>query len=168
MTWPRAAAVGIGGAIAVIFQFEQEFIESLRCIPMAVRFRLDRCGVKLKLVHWNALTLPERRSLLEWPCGTAAEVAAYGDRLKDLVEARTGDRPKDLPIDEPFPWQIEAVPPAIRDRAAALAVTLTDDQWRSLDDLQRFALIKLSRPSHENANFGPALREFGLTAEPIA
>lgn len=148
----------------MFFQFEQEFIESLRCIPMAVRFRLDRCGVKLKLVHWSALTLPERRSLVEWPCDTAAAVAAYGDRLKDLVEQRTGDRPKDLSIPQPFPWQDETVPPTIRDRAAAIGVALTDDQWRSLDDLQRFALIKLSRPSHENANFGPALREFGLMA----
>lgn len=152
----------------MFFQFERDFIESLRCIPMAVRFRLDRCGVKLKLVHWSALTLPERRSLVEWPCETAAEVVAYGDRLKELVEARTGDRPKDLALDEPFPWQVDVVPSTIRDRAAALGISVSDDQWRSLNDLQRFALIKLSRPSHENANFGPALREFGLMGELIS
>jgi hypothetical protein len=31
-----------------------------------------------------------------------------------------------------------------------------------LSPAQRFALIKLSRPSHENHNFLPALKEFEL------
>jgi len=37
-------------------------------------------------------------------------------------------------------------------------------QWKNLNSLQRFALIKLTRGGHENENFIPALREFGLTA----
>ncbi|MEN9210118.1 MAG: nitrate reductase associated protein [Thermostichus sp. DG02_2_bins_29] len=36
------------------------------------------------------------------------------------------------------------------------------DFWKNLEDLQRFALIKLSRSNHENKNFLPALQEFGL------
>ena len=149
----------------VFFQFEQNFVESLRCIPMAVRHRLDCCGVKLKLHHWNALALDDRRALLEWPCGTTAEMAAYGDRLKDLAEARTGDRPKDLPIDDAPPWRSGAVPDAVRDRAAAEHLIITDQRWQALSELQRFALVKLSRPSHENANFCPAIIEFGLARE---
>ncbi|NEQ62650.1 MAG: nitrate reductase associated protein, partial [Moorea sp. SIO4A1] len=31
-----------------------------------------------------------------------------------------------------------------------------------LTPIQRFALIKLTRPSHENKNFLPALKEFQL------
>jgi hypothetical protein len=38
----------------------------------------------------------------------------------------------------------------------------TDDQWRALTTLERYALVKLTRDRHENANFGPALREFGV------
>jgi hypothetical protein len=36
------------------------------------------------------------------------------------------------------------------------------EQWAALSPLQRFALIKLSRSSHENSNFLPALKEFQL------
>ncbi|MDR9402251.1 MAG: nitrate reductase associated protein, partial [Halothece sp. Uz-M2-17] len=36
------------------------------------------------------------------------------------------------------------------------------EQWQKLTPLQRFALIKLSRPSHENKNFYPALKEFAI------
>jgi hypothetical protein len=39
---------------------------------------------------------------------------------------------------------------------------VTLQQWASLTPLQRFALIKLSRSSHEDKNFLPALKEFHL------
>jgi len=35
--------------IADFFQFEADFVDSLRCIPMQVRFKLATCGIKLKL-----------------------------------------------------------------------------------------------------------------------
>ncbi len=35
-------------------------------------------------------------------------------------------------------------------------------QWISLDLLQRFALVKLSRSGHEGENFPRALVEFGI------
>ncbi|MGB0562374.1 MAG: nitrate reductase associated protein, partial [Spirulinaceae cyanobacterium] len=40
------------------------------------------------------------------------------------------------------------------------SISLT--QWQALRPDQRFALIKLSRPGHENRNFLPAMQEFGL------
>jgi hypothetical protein len=36
-------------------------------------------------------------------------------------------------------------------------------QWKDLNVLQRFALLKLTRPGHENKNFPKAMKEFGLT-----
>jgi len=39
---------------------------------------------------------------------------------------------------------------------------LHPEQWRELSILQRFALIKLCRPGHENKNFPIAMKEFGL------
>jgi hypothetical protein len=36
-----------------IFEFELDFVRTLRCVPMIVRFKLDTCGVKLSLTHWN-------------------------------------------------------------------------------------------------------------------
>ena len=43
------------------FDFEADFTSDLRCIPMAVRRKLDLAGVKLKLSHWGALAGPERQ-----------------------------------------------------------------------------------------------------------
>ncbi len=43
-----------------------------------------------------------------------------------------------------------------------MGIQLTPDFWRSLQDIQRFALLKLRRSHHENKNFLLALREFGL------
>jgi hypothetical protein len=34
--------------------------------------------------------------------------------------------------------------------------------WQHLNELQRFALVKLSHPGHEHRNLPAALREFGL------
>ncbi len=46
-----------------------------------------------------------------------------------------------------------------------LGLTLPPNAWGSLDELQRFALVKLSHPGHEHRNLPRALAEFGL-AEP--
>jgi hypothetical protein len=38
----------------------------------------------------------------------------------------------------------------------------SSEQWLGLSALQRFVLLKLSRPGSDNRNLIPALREFGL------
>jgi hypothetical protein len=54
------------------------------------------------------------------------------------------------------------VPVALQEKAQEIGVNLTLEQWAALTPLQRFALIKLSRPSHENKNFPRAIAEFHL------
>lgn len=49
-----------------LFDFEADFSGDLRCLPMAVRRKLDLAGVKLKLVQWQGLRSPERRILVQW------------------------------------------------------------------------------------------------------
>ncbi|TAF58965.1 MAG: nitrate reductase associated protein, partial [Oscillatoriales cyanobacterium] len=56
------------------------------------------------------------------------------------------------------------IPESVTAKAQELGLTVTDAQWSGLQPLQRFALIKLSRSSHENKNFLPAVREFHLVA----
>ncbi len=145
-----------------LFAFEADFAASLRCIPMVVRYRLDRCGVKLKLQHWLALTPGDRQALVE---GGDDAPPAYRDRLHTLVAATGLPLPADLPVPEVFPWEAEVLPAEIAVKAQGLGVCLRGEGWPQLTPLQRFALWKLSRPSHENANFVPALREFGLLGE---
>jgi hypothetical protein len=146
-----------------LFQFEQDFVDSLRCIPMLVRLKLDTCGVKLKLVHWNQFNTDERRSLLEIPCSTSDEIENYRQFLQNLIIQKTGQPATELAIASNPPWlDPEIIPDSVQSKAAETGLTLTQSQWRSLSPIQRFALIKLSRASHENHNFAPALQEFGL------
>jgi len=39
------------------FNFEDDFIKDLRCIPLCVRRKLDLIGIKLKLTHWQDFNL---------------------------------------------------------------------------------------------------------------
>ena len=145
------------------FQFEADFVDSLRCIPMQVRLKLDTCGVKLKLPHWHHFSQEERQILVDKPCWTEEEIKSYREFLHDLVRERTGTPAADLPVDANPAWMEEtAIPAEVEEKAKECGVTLMPVQWASLTPLQRFALIKLSRSGHENNNFLPALKEFKL------
>ena len=145
------------------FQFEADFVDSLNCIPMQVRYKLDTCGVKLKLAHWNQFPQEIRFQLCDRPCDSFTEVKDYHDWLHQQVIEYTGSEAKDLPIEENPSWLDDTiVPEMVQEKAQAFNLTITVEQWANLTPLQRFALIKLSRSSHENANFIPAMKEFNL------
>ncbi|BAY40969.1 hypothetical protein NIES2111_53590 [Nostoc sp. NIES-2111] len=145
------------------FQFEADFVDSLRCIPMQVRYKLDTCGIKLKLSDWNHMTQAEREALVELPCSTETEIQAYQDYLQQLIIKHTGTPPTTLPIEPEPAWlNSSTIPNSIQDKAQEIGVNITLSQWVSLTPLQRFALIKLSRSGHENKNFPKAIAEFHL------
>ncbi|BDI16363.1 hypothetical protein ANSO36C_21650 [Nostoc cf. commune SO-36] len=145
------------------FEFEADFVDSLRCIPMQVRCKLDTCGIKLKLSDWNQMTTTERQALVELPCTTETEIKFYQEHIQQLIIQRTGTPATKLPIEAHPAWLDSATVPAnIQEKAQELGVTLTQQNWASLTPLQRFALIKLSHPGHENKNFKRAIAEFHL------
>jgi hypothetical protein len=149
--------------MATFFEFEADFVDSLRCIPMQIRLKLDTCGIKLKLPQWNQFGQDDRMLLVELPCDLPAEVQTYRATLQKLVWERTGLEASELPID-PAPAWMDAtlVPTCVREKATEVGTTIETEQWANLTPLQRFALIKLSLSGHENRNFLPALKEFGL------
>jgi hypothetical protein len=151
------------------FQFEADFVGTLRCIPMLVRMKLDNCGVKLKLVHWNQFTQAERETLVDLPCTSSEECQTYRAWLQSLIIAKTGEPAKELAID-PNPLWLNGtnIPDIVITKAQDHNLSLSVEQWSNLNPAQRFALIKLSRPSHENNNFIPALQEFGILSNPEA
>ena len=155
---------GVGGDRRGIFGFEMDFAGTLRCIPMIVRFKLDQCGVKLSLRQWCRFTRDERAFLVDTPCYSADAARAYRDELVRLIEARGGEKAVEVPIDPNPPWsQGSRVPGRLVAWAEGLGVLApTAEQWERLTPLQRFALFKLTRPAHDNDNFLPAMREFGL------
>ncbi|MEL7039316.1 MAG: nitrate reductase associated protein [Cyanobacteria bacterium J06592_8] len=145
------------------FKFEDDFVTSLRCIPMIVRYKLDTCGVKLKLAHWNQFPQSDRQILVEQPTTTPEEINHYRKLLQQFVENYSDIPLKDLPIEENPAWlDRQNIPETVRQKAEEMGIKITLEQWQNLTPLQRFALIKLSRPSHENQNFLPAVQEFNL------
>ncbi|MFS8859731.1 nitrate reductase associated protein [Synechococcus sp. H60.1] len=145
----------------MIFQFEQDFADSLRCIPMVVRLKLDQCGIKLKLHQWLRFSRQQRQSLIDRPTDTAADRAAYREYLIHLIENICQEQASELPVDPKPAWEdATAIPASVLEQAAARGVVLTLELWQKLTPLQRFALIKLSCSKHENRNFVPAFQEF--------
>lgn len=146
---------------ATYFRFEEDFVEDgIRCIPMVVRFKLDRCGIKLKLAEWSRMNELEHQHLAEQPCESDEEILVYRSWLQRTVYKKTGARATNLPEDTSPAWTANIVPTIVTDKLRELRLTLTDIQWANLTQLQRFALVKLSRPGHENRNFPVALNEF--------
>jgi hypothetical protein len=152
--------------MSYFFQFEQDFVDGLRCIPMSVRLKLDTCGIKLKLEQWNRFSRADRQELLDRPCVAVGEVLDYHQFLQDLIQQRTGQPAQPLAVDPNPDWlNADQIPVTVQHKAAAVDFWLSPEQWAKLAPIQRFALIKLSRSSHENSNFLPALQEFGLIAD---
>ena len=146
------------------FNFEADFVDSLRCIPMIVRLKLDTCGVKLKLAEWNHFTQVECEQLVELPCDKSVEINSYKEYVSKLIFQHTKSEASLLSIDPNPPWLNEReVPTSITIKASECQTEISLDQWSMLSPLQRFALIKLTRSQHENNNFLPALTEFGLS-----
>lgn len=150
-----------------LFAFEQDGRYALRRIPMIMRFNLDACGIKISLTAWVMLSRDEREELIVLPCRSELEKEFYRSRLSAML-APHEDNPDALiefvEIEAAPDWKNSAVLPHAM-RASLLEMDLplpTITQWSSLNDLQRFALIKLTRSGHKNANLLPAIKEFGL------
>ncbi len=146
------------------FDFEEDFIEeNVRCIPMTVRFKMDAAGIKLKLAEWSKFETSERIQLAVMPATTVDETNWYHQYLTGLIEKNTGGIPTEMPVDENPEWKsAQPIPAMLAEKAAEERIEITTQQWQALTDLQRFTLLKLCRPGHENKNFPKAVREFGL------
>lgn len=146
------------------FDFEEDFVEdNVRCIPMIVRFKLDACGIKLKLAEWCRMNVDERQNLANYPCTDRNDINQYREYLKNLIHTRTGNEATELPIMENPAWaRLEELPFPLIEKLNEFNWSLSVNQWQGLSDLQRFALLKLSYPSHENKNFPKAMWEFDL------
>ena len=142
------------------FAFEADFISDLRCIPMAVRRKLDLAGVKLKLVHWHGLSAAEREHVLAWDDSPTAIL-----ELRHWLLERTQNLPEGpaKPLEPAMgcDWQQADQPPArLLEACGQLGLSLLPNRWSQLSELQRFALVKLSHPGHEHRNLPRALAEF--------
>jgi len=159
------ALAGFSGSAEqkVFFGFESDFVDSLRCIPMIVRFKLDLCGVKLSLKAWSRFDHDTRAQCAHLPTDSNSEVDRYREFLCRAIE-RIGQQPVLLAVDQQPAWKsVHPIPTAVLEKGAALGLDCGRfSRWGELTALQRFALLKLTRKGHENENFLPALAEFGI------
>ena len=148
------------------FHFEQDFMEdSIRCIPMIVRFKLDACGIKLKLKEWSKMTFEEREQLALLSAESAAELDVYKTYVQELIYKHTGENAtlfSTTHSSHNYWSSIEFLPTVLEEKLRESKMSISLAQWKDLKVLQRFALLKLTRPGHENKNFPKAMKEFGL------
>src|SRR5690349_6037564 len=142
------------------FSFEAEIYESLSCLPMAARRKLDRLGLKVSLEQWQQLSRAERLMICHAPASAPDECEVLGSFIHEATLARSGFPPTALSDQSRKAAESATEPPAtLVANANALGVALTTREWNQLDDDERYALIKLggvARPSH---NFKAALDE---------
>lgn len=146
------------------FNFEAEIYDSMNCLPMAARRKLDAVGIKLHLAQWEQLGRGERLMICHAPADSEEERSALRFFIDEVAMARTGSPAKILPDRARRSAYPPDRPPHVLARhARAFGIELDDKAWARLDDDQRYALIKLGdldRPSH---NLAPALEEFLYT-----
>ena len=146
------------------FIFEEDFVEAnVRCIPMIVRFKMDRVGIKLKLSEWSKFNVRERIELALLDCSNEEEATRYKNYLIGLISKYTGKEATVLPIDQNPAWVDNGkLPEMLLEKLKEYNWKISSEQWKELTNLQRFALLKLCRPGHESKNFPKAMKEFGL------
>jgi hypothetical protein len=142
------------------FKFEDEVHHSLACVPMAVRRKLDRVGVKVSLEQWQALAQHERLAICHLPTDSEEERIAVQTFLEEAVRARAGTPTKALSEAVKLSAEPPATPPErLVENAKAAGVTLNQPVWNRLDGDERYALIKLGGGIEQSHNFVTALHE---------
>jgi len=145
----------------VFFRFESDFVNTLKCIPMIVRYKLDSCGVKLKLHEWVKFTLSDKEALAFLPCYTDTEIEQYGTFVRSLVQEYFGINASLLSHVEDSWNELNEVPSEVQQKAFEYNCgEISLKSWIEMHTLERFALVKLSRSGHEGKNFPVAVNEF--------
>lgn len=141
------------------FAFEADIFPSLELVPLAVRRKLDRAGVKLGLEQWQALGYGERLALCHLPIDLPEEVDALRLFVQEAAASRGAGELKPLAeIGDP-PESMPEPPAELVSNAQTAGFQLTRDQWTRLDADERYALVKLSGKKKISHNFGNALAE---------
>ncbi|MBV8358294.1 MAG: hypothetical protein JO189_10210 [Deltaproteobacteria bacterium] len=143
------------------FEFEADIYQSLNCLPMAARRKLDALGIKVHLAQWEQFGRGERLMICHAPAETEEQRSALRTFIEEVAIARTGSPTQVLPEAARQSAYPPAHPPLVLvQNARACGIELDGEAWAALDDDQRYALIKLGDTKKPSHNLGPALREF--------
>jgi len=141
--------------------------ESLECVPLTVRRKLDRAGLEISLAGWQQLSRAERMALCHLPVDSELELALYREMLLTScgVVGVSLER-----LDDPNASArvrvVRATPEAIVERTREVGTSIADEVWCSLDEETRYALLKLTRLERNPLKIHALLVDLGLVLGP--
>jgi hypothetical protein len=143
------------------FKFEDEIYRTLACVPLGVRRKLDRAGIKVGLDQWKALGHGERLAVCHLPAESEEECETIRIFIGEALKRQNGTEPKVLPEEQRRESEPPASPPPqLVENARAEGVTLNQALWERLDEDQRYALMKLGGGRKRSHDLAAALAEF--------
>ncbi|MGA8642806.1 nitrate reductase associated protein [Candidatus Binatus sp.] len=143
------------------FKFEDEMHESLQCVPMAVRRKLDHVGLKIGLEQWKSLDRGERLAICHFPVDSAEECDGLSVFIREAMKRRFGVEPKTLTDAQRASAEPPSSPPGrVVANARAAGFDLSAEVWSQLDPDERFALLKMGDAETPSHNLAAALKEF--------
>ncbi|HZY58919.1 MAG TPA: nitrate reductase associated protein [Candidatus Binataceae bacterium] len=150
------------------FHFEEDIYCTLECVPMTVRRKLDRIGLKVGLAQWQALGQGERLAICHLPADQPDECEAMRTFISESVKRVSGVEPKDLPPAARLSAEPpREVPPSLVADARSAGAVLTQALWDRLDGDQRYVLTKLGGQSKSD-KLAIALRELFTESAGVA
>jgi len=112
------------------FKFEAAIYESLNCLPMAARRKLDAVGVKLHLAQWEQLGRGERLMICRAPAESEEEQSALRTFIEEVALARTDSPVKILSDDARRSANPPDHPPRVLvQHVRAFGIELNDTAW---------------------------------------
>jgi hypothetical protein len=150
-----------GTAMMRWFKFEDDSCTSLDWVPMVVRRKLDRAGIKIGLKQWQVLGRGERLAVCHLPVELPDEREALRLFIAEAVRRAGGEEPRTLSeaqralADPPH-----ELPAQLAERSRAAGVKLDQASWERLDADERYALMKLGTGREPSHNLAAALTEF--------
>lgn len=149
-----------------LFSFERAHSDPLAFIPLGVRFYLDRRGLRLSLLQWQAMPESDRARLASIePAFDDARASEFEALLVRSVEAVSEDAVERQAPEGDEALAPDAVPASVVSQAAQHGVDGPSQPiWRALSVGQRYALTKLARKARRSDDFASAMTEFGIRA----
>lgn len=125
-------------------------------MPLALRYRLDVCGLKLSLASWQSLPFSERVLLLSLSFENEDERIIWKAHLKKLVT--------DFGLQEPMvlaAWlDPQEIPNDVAEKLVLFGFQMDVEEWSRFKPMQRYALCKLARGKQAERYLFRAVLEF--------
>jgi hypothetical protein len=141
------------------FRYEAEFYPTLSRIPLHVRMKLDESGLKIALKDWLACSFEERSVLCHLPVESSEEKQTFAAYVDFLSRRDKGRSVEVTDVLDSILWDQADVPAPVAQKSASGLNTVTIEEWRRWQPLQRYALYKTAISKSQPEAFADVLDE---------